>query len=373
MPHLDAEQRDALRAHRSRLLISTDPAIGDEALVAAYRLLGGVAAAALGSDVLGIGAAHHGTFDAYDGDEEGLHQDLLGKNPLQALAPRMMSSLVVLLTAPRKLEEAELRKRLGAELKAEFAGLDDAKDSDRYIVVSDPLAAISLGEQMVFATMGPRWEGSLETVEAARNLPALAAIERHQAVLHLATSGAPGDAAELERRRLLARCAAALWGDDVLALNWHCHPAWIIPSTELPAQLRAEDPVAATLGELSVAVVQPDDDAAMERAIAAARATWKQGAAHHAAGGELSAKFPFRTRKGGQEHIWIQVTAIEGDLVRGTLANEPRDLEGLKLGSAVSCKLSELSDWFYEQDGKMVGGTTVKLLLEQEKRKKKGG
>ncbi|MBL8895995.1 MAG: DUF2314 domain-containing protein, partial [Planctomycetes bacterium] len=63
----------------------------------------------------------------------------------------------------------------------------------------------------------------------------------------------------------------------------------------------------------------------------------------------------------------------EGDLVRGTLANEPRDLEGLKLGSAVSCKLSELSDWFYEQDGKMVGGTTVKLLLEQEKRKKKGG
>jgi len=112
----------------------------------------------------------------------------------------------------------------------------------------------------------------------------------------------------------------------------------------------------------------------MAAAWAKARETWPEALAHLQQGGELLAKFPFaRVTKRGTEHIWVTVQSVDGDVVRGVLANEPMDLGERKLGSVVECKLAELSDWLFLRDGKMVGGYTVKVLQEQEARAKQRG
>lgn len=368
--HLDEADRDVLRLHRSRLVISTQAASDEKSRRAAYALLGPIAAAALGRDVLGIGAVDHGTFDVFDGDAETLTQDLIGKDPLRALAPTMMSSLVLLLEAPRKLEPKALRAALAKELGIEFSEVDSKGDEDHFVIAEESLAVISLGEAMVFLTVGPRWEGAPDATEGDAELRSRTALEKHRAILHLATAGPPGPAAELARRQRLARIAAALWGADVLGLNWHCHRALVPAVDGLAERLRAQDPVEATLEGIPVPIVRADDEAAMQRAIAEARASWEQAAAHFRAGGEVSAKFPFPTRSGSVEHIWISVEALDGTTVRGKIANEPHDLEGLELGSPVSCKLAELSDWLFEKDGRQYGGYTVKVLGEQQRRKR---
>ena len=61
-----------------------------------------------------------------------------------------------------------------------------------------------------------------------------------------------------------------------------------------------------------IPIVEPDDAAAMAKAVETARATWPTAVEHHRGGGKLSAKFPFPTRRGGTEHLWI-ATAPDGE------------------------------------------------------------
>ena len=67
----------------------------------------------------------------------------------------------------------------------------------------------------------------------------------------------------------------------------------------------------------------------------------------------------------------MSVAKVAGDQVQGTIGNEPVDIEGVELGSEVTCKLSELSDWIYFENGEMIGGFTVKVLQKQAAADKK--
>ena len=71
------------------------------------------------------------------------------------------------------------------------------------------------------------------------------------------------------------------------------------------------------------------------------------------------------TRGGGVEHIWIDVAGRDGDKISGTLANEPDDLPGLKLGSRVTVKTSQVSDWAYPKNGKFYGHFTTRVMMSQ--------
>jgi uncharacterized protein YegJ (DUF2314 family) len=63
------------------------------------------------------------------------------------------------------------------------------------------------------------------------------------------------------------------------------------------------------------------------------------------------------------------VTALEGDRIYGTLANEPAHLGALKLGSKVAVPLAELNDWcFLDRSGKPIGGFTIEVLQRTAKR-----
>jgi uncharacterized protein YegJ (DUF2314 family) len=355
--HLDDELRAALRAHRAHVVLrAPDAGASADARASAFRVLAGVAAALLARDVVAIGAAEHGTFDPVD-ELPRWRELLTGDDPLAALAPTTTTSLVALVRERRELVEADVERALAKELGVPFGG-----DAPNFAAVKGGAAAIRIGDTMVFVTDRPAVRQPGDDGERYTDLRLREAWKSHRGLLHVATAGLAEDAAEAERRRTVARVVAALWSDDVLALSWHCDRRLVPALPAVPGQLRAADPVAATLGDPPVPILEAKDADAMAKAIAAARASWATAVAHHRAGGRLSAKFRFATRRGGGEHVWITVTAIDGDTVRGTVDNEPFDIEGLELGATVTCTVAELSDWLFERDGKRVGGHTLRAL-----------
>jgi uncharacterized protein YegJ (DUF2314 family) len=363
--HLDDDDREKVRSHRSVLEVVCTNELGKDAdRVMAYRVLGGIAAAAA-RGVVGVGAADHGTFDAAPPPAE-LRQELLGEDPLAWLAPETRSSLVVFTRKRLEFTASDLEARIGKEFGITFTG---KKDATEFVVVDDLVTIVKVGDTLVMLTRRPAIASLREKADEYDDLRLRKLIGEHEALLHIATHGAATDAAEAERRRVLARIAAALWHDDFLVFSWHCNEALLPAGIDLQKQLRAEDPVAAMLGTPVLPVLEATDEVAMEQAMAQARREWATAVAHHQKGGELSVKLPFPTRKNGTEHIWVAVTRIDGDTVHGTLANEPADIDGKKLGDAVSGKVAQLSDWLFVRDGTMVGGFTVKVLQAQQAKK----
>jgi len=116
------------------------------------------------------------------------------------------------------------------------------------------------------------------------------------------------------------------------------------------------------------------DHAAMHRAVIEARKTVGKFilALNHPAPGQqdFEVKKPFI--QGDQvEHIWLSDVRFVGNRFQGRLDNRPRKIRGLKLGQLVSVNPDEISDWLYVDNGKLVGGYTVRAhyneLSPQEK------
>ena len=76
---------------------------------------------------------------------------------------------------------------------------------------------------------------------------------------------------------------------------------------------------------------------------------------------DFSAKRPYPT-KAGNEHIWISHLSYDGKLLHGKVGDDPVNIPNLKLDDAVSFPPSELSDWMYLEDGKIVGGYTIRII-----------
>jgi uncharacterized protein YegJ (DUF2314 family) len=105
------------------------------------------------------------------------------------------------------------------------------------------------------------------------------------------------------------------------------------------------------------------DHAAMHQAVTEARKTVKKFivALKHPAPGQqdFEVKKPFA--EGDQvEHIWLSDVRLVGNHFEGQIDNQPRKVQGFKLGQLVSVKPKEISDWLYIDNGKLVGGYTVR-------------
>jgi uncharacterized protein YegJ (DUF2314 family) len=65
------------------------------------------------------------------------------------------------------------------------------------------------------------------------------------------------------------------------------------------------------------------------------------------------------------EHIWVSdVEKLSDGNYSGRLANEPDDLPGKSIGDEVEFKQSDISDWMFMRNEKVVGGETIKALLK---------
>ena len=81
----------------------------------------------------------------------------------------------------------------------------------------------------------------------------------------------------------------------------------------------------------------------------------------------LVVKAAFPTDDGSSEHMWFVVTGWEQERLRGTLANEPFEVSGLRLGSSVSVLLQDVDDFRYTRpDGKEEGGESSRILERRQ-------
>ena len=141
---------------------------------------------------------------------------------------------------------------------------------------------------------------------------------------------------------------------------------------------RVEHPLAR---EIRRTGVQPeifridDKDAQMHRAVKEARKTVgafiaalkKPGKGQH----DFEVKKPF-AKDGEVEHLWLSEVAFSGNRFHGRVDNHPRKIKGLKFGDRVSVNPDEISDWAFVDNGKLVGGYTIRVLsqnLSPERRK----
>lgn len=115
--------------------------------------------------------------------------------------------------------------------------------------------------------------------------------------------------------------------------------------------------------------VRPADEALMNRAMQKARQTQSEfvralraGNAKHQG---FAVKKGFPTPDGGTEHIWINEVAWNGAQFEGVVNNEPVDTKAVALGTRVTVKPEELSDWMYLNGNRLEGGYTVRVLHYQ--------
>lgn len=60
------------------------------------------------------------------------------------------------------------------------------------------------------------------------------------------------------------------------------------------------------------------------------------------------------------EHIWVADVRFDGHVLRGKVDNSPVDVKSLRVGQEVTVQPGEVSDWMYVENGRLVGGYTVR-------------
>jgi uncharacterized protein YegJ (DUF2314 family) len=65
-----------------------------------------------------------------------------------------------------------------------------------------------------------------------------------------------------------------------------------------------------------------------------------------------------------REHMWLTPVTYDGQNFHGTVNNIPELVTSVKLGDAVTVAPAEISDWMYIDNGKLVGGQTLRALRD---------
>jgi uncharacterized protein YegJ (DUF2314 family) len=110
----------------------------------------------------------------------------------------------------------------------------------------------------------------------------------------------------------------------------------------------------------------------LKAAVQTARKRWKEfeKAYTDGTGANHSVKFKFTDGKNGSEFMWVSVDKLDGDTVVGKLANVPNFLTNVKEGDVVKRPAKEIEDWLYVDDKKMVGGFSIRVLEDRQKKRK---
>lgn len=77
----------------------------------------------------------------------------------------------------------------------------------------------------------------------------------------------------------------------------------------------------------------------------------------------IQVKAPFERASGGNEWMWVEISAWKGAVLEGLLKNEPFDVPGLHDGQVVQVRLDKVFDYIRRYpDGTQEGNTTGKII-----------
>ncbi len=134
------------------------------------------------------------------------------------------------------------------------------------------------------------------------------------------------------------------------------------------AKSKRSNSVTSSSGETIVYL--PTNDQELKAAADKAREQWSQFTTEfnqHQSTMDFSVKAPLPTKDGSAEHIWIAVTSIENETIRGTLANDPYEDIGFKNGDPVTVQLATIDDWLIRKGDKIVfGGFSLEVLKKHK-------
>ena len=115
-----------------------------------------------------------------------------------------------------------------------------------------------------------------------------------------------------------------------------------------------------------VTLVKADDpkmNAAMDKSRQTVQTFIKELQAPKPGQSGFSVKVGF-TEKGKTEHMWLTDVKYDGKKFQGVINNDPEFLKTYKLGQKVDVELSTISDWMFIDNGKLMGGYTIKVLRD---------
>jgi uncharacterized protein YegJ (DUF2314 family) len=80
----------------------------------------------------------------------------------------------------------------------------------------------------------------------------------------------------------------------------------------------------------------------------------------------LFVKHGFPTTTGSREYIWAAVNRWQGSRLTVQVANDPNEVEGLRMGMTVLLEEADIFDWMLQLPGdRTEGGYTSKVALEE--------
>ena len=113
----------------------------------------------------------------------------------------------------------------------------------------------------------------------------------------------------------------------------------------------------------------PKDDSDMESAFRKARATLKEFLALVVAPRPSITNYAVKIGipdRENVEYFWIsRFVQIDGLLI-GKIDNTPRSVKNVRKGERISFKESDVVDWLYRENGKMIGDYTACALIKKE-------
>jgi uncharacterized protein YegJ (DUF2314 family) len=86
----------------------------------------------------------------------------------------------------------------------------------------------------------------------------------------------------------------------------------------------------------------------------------------------IEVKAPFKTPDGGNEWMWVEITFWKGNLIRGTLENEPFNIPDLHGGQVVEVWQGDVFDYIRQYPDKHREGNTTGEIIRQMEQKQTG-
>ncbi|MFN9717357.1 MAG: YegJ family protein [Planctomycetota bacterium] len=285
-------------------------------------------------------------------------------------------SVVLLQKAVAILTEKMLAEKIDKAWGIDLSGGDEK--SEDFVIKGGPGFVIRTKDIQYIIMIGKEPyldEAAANEVDEVRLKTAL---KKHRTWLSVDLLSGDKELSEPERVQAwkrVATLAAELLDVNTVAIIMP-EPGIAVAASDNTAELlRQKDPVAALRNSLNVPVVKASSaDPDMEQAVEEARQTWPDFVRAYQkkeAGTEsFSVKFAFDAPE-DKELMWVEVTSIDDEFVTGRLANDPVWVKDLKLGSKVRRQVSEVSDWMYLRDGRMVGGYSVQVLIKRRQAEEK--
>jgi uncharacterized protein YegJ (DUF2314 family) len=112
-----------------------------------------------------------------------------------------------------------------------------------------------------------------------------------------------------------------------------------------------------------------DDDKQMNAAMERARQTLDEFITQLQKPKESQTYFSVKGRfeeEGKVEHIWLSDVRFDGTQFTGKLGNTPKHFKRIALGSPCTVPMARVSDWMIIEDGRLLGGTTIRVARSRK-------